>query len=156
MRQVLLSFLTLAIILPVSAEALPPLQIIYGGRLSDSGGNAIVGPAEIRLTFYEDAGKVTKITIPNPEPDASVDDSLVYSAVDLVDGIFDLDLELSPAQYDAVFGDDASSTAVFIHLEYCLGTCGGHPINWVTTLDLQQYTYSPYALKIPIFGSNLD
>ena len=150
MRRLFYAFLALAIILPAPAEAIAPSIFIYGGRLSDSGGTAIPGPVDIRLTFYEESTGGSIIGIPgNPN------DRIDFGNVALVDGVFDLNLDLNITELEGVFG---GSTDVFIHLEYCdqANTCTPYPDNgWVTSLDRQQFTFAPYCLKVPVDPTNL-
>ena len=104
------------------------------------------------MTFYSTAITPTPINILGDG-----DDRIEFNNVALVDGIFDLNLMLTPTQLEGIFG---GSTAVFIHLEYCddgVDDCDtpGYDTNWITTLDRQQFTFAPYCLKLPVDATNL-
>ena len=108
-----------------------PFSVSYSGRLTQSTGAPADGPVDISVKFWNAAVSGNTLTAP-----------VEFTAVDLNSGIFSLPLELSAEQVQQIFGD--VSSPVFIEI-----TAAGK------TYPRQQYSYVPYALRVPLDGKTL-
>jgi hypothetical protein len=105
-------------------------ELGYGGRLVDGIGKPLPGPIDMTIRFYGSPSGGTLIT------------SVPKSAVNLIDGIFQIDLDLSASDTAALFGD--SDRSVYIEVE-ALGT----------VYPRQKFSYVPLALRVPVDGSKI-
>ena len=102
----------------------------YGGRLVDGTGRPLPGPMDLNIKFYgSPSGGALITSVPKP-------------AVKLIDGIFEIDLDLSATDTAALFGDGDRS--VYIEVE-ALGTI----------YPRQKFSYVPLALRVPVDGSQI-
>jgi hypothetical protein len=133
MRRPLQSLtLTLATVLPLaSADAVP---FIYGGRLADSAGAPEVGPVDLRLGVFTTAEGGSPIA---PSP-------FDRTQVPLQDGSFTITLDLSEAEYAALFR--APSEAVWIEIT---------DVRRGVTYPRQRLGAVPYALQVPVDGTTI-
>jgi hypothetical protein len=102
----------------------------YGGRLVDGTGRPLPGPVDLTLRFYGSSSGGTLIT------------SVPKYAVNLIDGIFQVDLDLSAADTASLFGD--GDRTIYIEVEV-LGTI----------YPRQKFSYAPLALRVPVDGSKI-
>ena len=96
----------------------------YQGRLTDTGGNPIAGPCNLRFTLYESAAGADQVGTPQTK-----------SGVTLNDGYFTVDLD---------FGADAfTGEGRFLKIEV---DCGS---GYTTLSPRVKLTPAPYALALP-------
>jgi hypothetical protein len=105
-------------------------ELGYGGRLVDGTGKPLPGPVDLTIRFYGSPSGGALIT------------SVPKSAVNLIDGIFQVDLDLSAADTTLLFGEGDRS--VYIAVE-ALGTI----------YPRQKFSYVPLALRVPVDGSKI-
>ncbi|MCX6106950.1 MAG: hypothetical protein NTY08_14085, partial [Proteobacteria bacterium] len=115
----------------VSQAYAAPFSVAYSGRLTQATGAPVDGPVDVSVKFWNAAVSGSTLTAP-----------VEFTAVDLNSGIFSLPLELSAEQVQQIFGD--VSGPVFIEI-----TAAGK------TYPRQQYSFVPYALRIPVDGKTL-
>ena len=112
-----------------------PYELSYANRLTDGQGRPVTGPIDVRIDFYSD-----------PSADARIDIAPVnLSGIALSDGVFQLSLTLTPAEFNKVFA--LTSDTVFIQVT---------DVTHGKTYQRQQFGAAPYALKIPIDDRTLS
>jgi hypothetical protein len=111
-------------------------ELGYSGRLVDSAGSPLPGPIDVTLRFFASPSGSDLLAAPK-----------TFSNVALNAGVFQLTVDLDPAEQLAVFGDP--SQTVYIEIE-----AGAR------VYPRQRYTAVPLALRVPIdegtltFGSD--
>ncbi len=118
------------IMLP-SPQALA-LEISYSGRLQESTGKSSDGPLDFTVKFYND-----------PTNGDVVGPTLTMANMELIDGVFQLNLTLNNTQMAALFGD--GSKPVYIEIE-----AGGK------LYPRQRFTAVPLALRVPVDTNRLN
>jgi hypothetical protein len=103
----------------------------YGGRLVDEQGQPLAGPVDMLVRFFSTASGSTQLGT-----------TQTYAATPLVDGTFQLQLELDAALVEQLFGD--TSQSVYIEIE-ALGR----------VYPRQRLLSVPSALRVPIDTSRL-
>ena len=129
-----IGFLSLAFaasLVSLSQADAAPFSVTYGGRLTQSSGAPVDGPVDIEVKFWNAAVSGNTLTAP-----------VEFTAVSLSSGVFSLPLELSADQVRQIFGDGESP--VYIEI-----TAAGK------TYPRQQYSFVPYALRVPVDGKTL-
>ncbi|MBM4252049.1 MAG: hypothetical protein FJ146_08770 [Deltaproteobacteria bacterium] len=117
-----------------------PYELTYGNRITDADGKPVQGPITVSVDFYWDiADSAPRVDVP----------SLVIPDVQVIDGVFQLSLELAPGDFHKVFSE--SVTTVYIQV-----TDKTHN----RVYGKQQFSVTPYALKVPVdptvFSYNSD
>jgi len=79
------------------------LDFGYSGRLTDVSGQPLNGPVELTIRFYHD-----------PQNSDLVGPTLKIPGVELVDGVFQVALNVDDSQVNTIFGD--GSKAVYIEV----------------------------------------
>ena len=110
---------------PLAASS--PWDISYNGRFVDSTGRPLAGPLNFTIEFYD-----------AKEGGNQKGSTFNYSAVTLIDGVFQVDVALAASDYEAIF------------------SLGGE--TWIQITDAthkktysrQRYFAVPYALKVPV------
>jgi hypothetical protein len=125
-----LAFTLIPVGMMTLASPATAFELGYGGRLADSSGKPLPGPVDLTLRFYGSSSGGTLIT------------SVPKSAVNLIDGIFQVDLDLSAADTASLFGD--GDRTIYIEVE-ALGTI----------YPRQKFSYVPLALRVPVDGSKI-
>jgi hypothetical protein len=112
-----------------------PYELTYSNRITEPDGKPVQGPITVSVNFFNDPGDgAPRIEIPE----------LVIPDVAVSDGVFQLSLELAPSDFQKVFSDTAIS--VFIQI-----TDRTHN----RVYGKQQFSVTPYALKVPVDPSVL-
>jgi len=106
-------------------------SLSYSGRLTQADGAPLGGPVDLTVKFWTAAAAGNTLTAP-----------IEFANITLNQGVFTLPLELNSAQVSAVFGQGADP--VFIEV-----TAAGK------TYPRQQYTYVPFALRVPVDNRTL-
>jgi hypothetical protein len=120
----------LAIMFTVSGGSAFALEISYGGRLADEMGAPLTGSVELVFSFYDAAeGGSRLVTLPRRN-------------VSLADGVFQVSLELTAAETEALFGDGDRS--VFIEVQ-----------QGSRVFPRQKFSYVPLALRVPVDGNRI-
>jgi hypothetical protein len=132
MRWVKVGLLVAGMTAPGLAAA-GPFEITYGGRITDPSGRPAVGPIDIRLRLYR--SQAGDDLIPVLPADAT--------GVALTEGLFQVALSLTPAEFHIVFND---TDPVWIEITDL--TSG-------LTYPRQRYSVVPYALKVPVDGKSI-
>ncbi|MCX6106378.1 MAG: hypothetical protein NTY08_11180, partial [Proteobacteria bacterium] len=106
-------------------------SLSYSGRLTQADGAPLSGPVDVTVKFWSapDAGN----TLGTP---------IELTNIALNQGVFTIPLDLNPAQVTAVFGQ--GTEPVFIEI----AEAG-------KTYPRQQYSYVPFALRVPVDGKTL-
>ena len=106
-------------------------SVNYSGRLTHSDGSPLEGPVSIQVKFW------------NASTDgAQIGQTLDYSGINLSSGVFALDLVFTADQVTAVFGDGSSPVYIEITSQNI-------------TYPRQQFSYVPFALKVPVDSKTL-
>ena len=134
MRQAvrIVSLLLLAMFLGSIAEAQSSFDFVLTGRLTESNGKPVVGPVALEIAFYHD----------NPGTTPVLTVSQGFESVALQEGIFQVRVALSGADYSKVFPD--TSQPVWFQVSDL--THGGTPY------PQQQVVTVPYAARVPVDG----
>ena len=106
-------------------------SLSYSGRLTQADGAPLSGPVDVTVKFWTAATAGNTLTAP-----------IELTNINLNQGMFTLPLELNSSQMSAVFGQ--GTDPVFIEI-----TASGK------TYPRQQYTYVPFALRVPVDGKTL-
>ena len=106
-------------------------SLSYSGRLTQADGAPLIGPVDVTVKFWTAVSGGTALTAP-----------IELTNIDLNQGVFTIPLDLNPAQVTAVFGQGADP--VFIEI-----TASGK------TYPRQQYSYVPFAFRVPVDGKTL-
>jgi hypothetical protein len=106
-------------------------SLSYSGRLTQADGAPLIGPVDVTVKFWSAAEAGNTLGAP-----------IELTNITLNQGVFTLALDLNPAQITAVFGQGADP--VFIEI-----------IAAGKTYPRQQYSYVPFALRVPIDGKTL-
>ena len=130
-RLYVLSLVFAASLISASQAHAAPFSVSYSGRLTQATGAPVDGPVDISVKFWNASVSGNTLTVP-----------IEFTAVDLKSGVFSLPLELSADQVQQIFGDGVSP--VFIEI-----TAAGK------TYPRQQYSFVPYALRVPVDGKTL-
>ncbi len=93
------TFLLLAAALAASPGVASPFTFSYEGRLTDTTTGSVQGPVSLDVRFYNVATGTTPIGV-SPQH---------FDGVALDDGVFQVDLTLSPAEYNMVFAPGADT-----------------------------------------------
>ena len=109
-----------------------PYNLSYSGRITQTNGSPLSGPVDLEIKFFD------------AETDGNqLGATLVYGGTVLVDGIFQIEIPLTTAQFHTIF---PSSARTWIELK----DTGND-----RTYPRQRYFTVPYALKVPIDGSSV-
>ena len=130
-RLYVLSLVFAASLISASQAHAAPFSVSYSGRLTQATGAPVDGPVDISVKFWNASVSGNTLTVP-----------IEFTAVDLKSGVFSLPLELSADQVQQIFGD--LSSPVYIEI-----TAAGK------TYPRQQYSFVPYALRVPVDGKTL-
>lgn len=115
----------------VTPDTILAAEISYGGRLSEESGKSFEGPVHLKVRFYHQAAGGLPIGPP-----------LEFADTPLRDGVFQVDLSLTPAQTQQIFGDHDKQ--VYIEVE-ARGT----------VYSRQKFLPAPMALKVPVNTNQL-
>jgi hypothetical protein len=122
----------IAFSLMLSSSPVGASQILsWGGRLVDSSGAPVAGPASLEISFFQTAVGGSAVLGP-----------IVHSNVTLADGVFQVTLLLTEAQKSDLFAN--WSTPVFIEIK---------DVNSGATIPRQRFSAVPYAIqaqKVPV------
>lgn len=124
--------LALALVLCPQVGRSSPFSFSYGGRLADQNDAPIVGPVDLEFKFYPVATGGDPVGI-SPQ---------VFSQVTLVDGVFQVDFAMLPAELHTVFG--LADTWIEV-------TDKTHHVVY----PRQKMAAVPYALKVPVDGTTV-
>ena len=130
-RSLVLSLALAASVISVSQAYAATFSVSYSGRLTQATGAPVDGPVDISVKFWNASVSGNSLTAP-----------IDFTAVDLNSGVFSLALELSADQVQQIYGD--LSSPVYIEI-----TAAGK------TYPRQQYSFVPYALRIPVDNKTL-
>lgn len=111
-----------------------PYNFYYSGRLTDATGKPQTGPVDLSVTFYHVASEGSPAFGPTN-----------YSEVPLDEGVFQLKISLTGAQFDSIFSHAAMQ--VFIEIADVTNSI---------TYPRQEFGVVPYALKIPVDGTTIN
>ncbi len=101
-NKTIVTLLTVLMLLSTTALANP--FISYVGRFTDSNGKAISGSADISIKFYD-----------APSGGTQLGSTLTYPDMTLNDGVFQVNISMSTAEWDSLFPD--VSVPVYIQVE---------------------------------------
>ena len=107
-------------------------DISYNGRFVDSTGRPFAGPLDFTIEFFD-----------AKEGGNQKGSTFTYSAVTLIDGVFQIDISLAASDYNAIFG---ASGETWIQI-----TDTTHH----KTHTRQKFFAVPYALKVPVDGTTV-
>ncbi len=107
------------------------LEISYGGRLAEASGEPVEGPVNLILRFYDVASGGSVLLTRD------------FTNVTLVDGIFQIALDLDGAALATLLGD--GSKPLFVEA-VALGK----------VYPRQRYSYVPLALRVPVDGTTIS
>ncbi len=123
------SLLLTCVLFGSHAYAVSPLS--YSGRLTLDSGKPVDGPVDLIVKFFtSDTGG------------GQIGSDLILSGVGLVDGVFQVELNLSQSDLTAILGN--GSNATYIEVSH-----GG------TVYPRQRFMAVPYALRVPVDGSTV-
>ena len=111
-------------------------QLSYGGRLTSDVGAPVEGPVDLLVSFYDVS--VGGSTLKTP---------LSFDAVELDEGLFQLELNFSIADIDLIFPVNSTSPA------YVEITATKNGVS--TTYPRQKFSAVPYALRVPVDGTSV-
>ncbi len=126
--SVLWTACTLSLVTPHTIHA---AELSYAGRLSEESGKSFEGPVHLKIRFYHQEGGGNPI---GPQ--------LEFADTTLWDGVFQVNLSLTPAQTQQIFGDPDKQ--VYIEVE-ARGA----------VYSRQRFLSAPMALKIPVNTNQL-
>lgn len=130
LKLIITSMLCLAL---STAGLATPYELSYGGRLTENSGKPVTGPVDLRVTFYRSVSGSDQVAV-------SLAD---FMGVTLQDGIFQVALSLSAADFHTLFnGVDHA----FIQVE---------DLTHAVTYPRQKFSAVPYALKVPVDGESI-
>lgn len=135
MRITAISTLLFSLLLGASVAQAGSFSLSYGGRLSGANDEAVKGPVELRVTFWNAKTGGNELT------------SILKSAVPLEDGVFQVDLDLTDSERSQVFGD--GSAAVWVEVKDETSK---------KTYPRQMLTAVPFALvakAVPVDGTTI-
>ena len=121
----------IGVFLPTN-QALGVQYLSYSGRLTNANGSPMTGPVEIAISFYR-----------APTGGEAVGPTLQIGSVDLVQGVFTVDLKLTPVEIDTIFSNGAE--AAFVEV-----TAGGK------AYPRQRLLPIPLALRVPVDNSTVE
>lgn len=110
-----------------------PYELSYGGRLTESSGKPVSGPINLRVTFFRSVAGSDQVAVAIPD----------FTNVALQDGIFQITLNLSDADFHTVFN---STDSTYIQIE---------DMSHNMTYPRQKFSAVPYALKVPVDGESI-
>lgn len=111
-----------------------PFDLPYSGRLTQADGKPYAGTVDLELSFWSTATGNT------PLGDAPIP----FKGVKLAEGVFQITVSMTPANFHAIFGNGPSDVHVQIHDRT-------HKI----THARQRLTAVPYALRVPVDGDTV-
>src|SRR5262245_23243544 len=97
----LLRLLTVALLLAAPSASAFPYKLSYAGRLIEPKGKPVDGPVDLEVSFFDASTGGSPIG-----PGA-----LPFPGTKLIDGVFQITIEMSPADFDDVFA--LASTSVY-------------------------------------------
>ena len=133
-RKILGWFLIVSAAISSGKALALPYEISYLGRLTESSGKPLKGPIDLQINFYRSESGSDIIPV----------GPLNFTAVPLADGVFQINISLSPANFHLVFPDDAAS--VYIEVS---------DMSTPHVYRRQKYNTVPYALKVPVDGTTI-
>lgn len=107
-----------------------PYKLQYGGRLTHTNGRPLAGNVSISVSFYASSSGGAPIA------------SQLFNSIPLTDGVFNLTIELTPAEFHSVF----SAAEVWIEIT----DTGSGKI-----YPRQRFAAVPFAFKVPVDGTSL-
>ena len=117
--------------MPAHAET--PFNLSYSGRLTDAAGKPLDGPTKLQINFYRSVSGNDVVAVA----------PLVFDKLELKDGVFQVSLTLSAANYNTVFSE---SDSVWLEVK---------DLKSAKTYPRQRFGAVPYALKVPVDGSTI-
>ncbi len=128
LTSVLWTVCAISLAIPDTSHA---AELSYGGRLTEDSGKSVEGPVHLKIRFYhQEAGG-------NP-----IGPQVEFADTTLLDGVFQVNLSLTPAQTQQIFGDP--DKLVYIEVEAK-----------EAVYSRQKFFATPMALKIPVDTSQL-
>ena len=122
---------TISMLTP-SSPALGVQYLSYSGRLTNANGSPIAGPVDLTINFYR-----------TPADGDSIGPTLQFAGIELIQGVFTVDLKLEPADVDTVFFNGAEPT-------YLQVTAGSR------SYPRQRLLPIPLALRVPVDNSTVE
>ena len=116
-----------------AASALP-YSLSYSGRITKDYGAPIEGPVDIEIKFFRSELNQDEIAVSSLLP---------FLNTELDEGVFVVNIELSPTDFNTVFN---GTDAVWIQVRDLTNN---------NTFPRQVFSVVPYALKIPVDGTSL-
>jgi hypothetical protein len=120
---------------PLSLVHAQSWPFTWGGRLTDPDGRPVAGPVDLEIDFFTAASGGVSLLGGTP---------LSFPASTLQDGIFAINIGLTPAQMHQIF----PSAEIPVWIQLTDKTSG-------RTWPRQRFGLVPYALKIPVDGTSL-
>ena len=114
----------------LSTEPAHALELNYGGRLAEPSGEPVAGPLDMTFKFYRDASggdPLVTVGVPN---------------VPLVDGMFQVTLNIDPVDLDRMFEDGDKTVYVEV-------------VSQGKIYPRQKFGYVPLALRVPVDGTKI-
>ena len=132
----LCSILACFLMLMSSPSFADAYQMSYGGRLTSDVGAPVEGPVDLLVSFYNVSVGGSALTTP-----------LSFDAVELDEGLFQIDLNLSIADINLIFPVNSTSPA-YVEITAIK--------NGVSTIyPRQKFSAVPYALRVPVDGTSV-
>ena len=130
-------FLLLTLMFTANAAfAQSTIDFVLSGRLTESSGKPVTGPVALEIAFFHDGqGSVPVLAVTNG-----------FESVQLQEGIFQVRVTLSTADYAKVFPD--VSQPVWFQVTDLTHASAPYPLQQVVTV--------PYAARVPVDGKTVD
>ena len=110
-----------------------PYGLSYSGRLTTVAGAPVEGPINIEVKFFRSETGADEVAVTVPE----------FTGVSLAEGVFTLNIQLTPANFHAVFPD---SLPTYIQVKDTLHD---------QIYPRQVFSVVPFALKVPVDNSTV-
>ncbi len=127
LRRVLAWTAGVMLMLGVESRAFA-FTLSYGGRLAEADGRPVAGPIDLKVNFYRTPTGGAELAVA----------AQLFPAMTLRDGLFELSLDLGPADFQTLFADEA---AVWLEV---VDLTGGE------TYPRQRLNMVPYAGRVPV------
>jgi hypothetical protein len=109
------------------------INLPYSGRMTEADGRPIPGPLDLIVEFF-----------PGETGDTNLAEPMIFTEVNLTNGVFQINIALSSADYNKIF----SNVERPIWIQVTDATSG-------TIYPRQLLAATPYALKVPVDGTSL-
>ncbi len=129
----ILAFFLMLMTSPSFADA---YELSYGGRLTSDVGAPVEGPVDLLVSFYNVSVGGSALKAP-----------LSFDAVEIDEGLFQIDLNLSITDINLIFPVSSTSPA------YVEITATKNGVS--TTYPRQKFSAVPYALRVPVDGTSV-